>query len=374
MRVYFRVDASQSIGTGHVFRCLTLARELQNRGATCSFVCAAHPGHMGASLQDLGHTVHLLDRAPASAPMLVQADDPPHLGWLGCSQEEDAAQTLQALVTAGREAPDWWVLDHYGLDARWETAVRGASRLLVIDDLADRVHRCDVLTDPGLLRRAGDYTSLVSPDTRLCLGPTHALLREEFRAHRAASLARRAQPRLQQLLVFMGGMDPQGATRHVLHTLLACGLPSEVQVTVVMGAQAPTLGEVQALMRVAPGHWSLLTQVSDMARLMVQADLAIGACGTTVWERACLGLPSVCAVLADNQITVGEGLRSAHLAWVLQGVEGLGEPLRCLLTQLLHKPQDLVEVSQNSASATQGLGAKLLVDAMMSAPCDPIQP
>lgn len=363
MRVVFRVDASVAIGTGHVFRCLTLARALQQRGADCRFVCADLPGNMADALRQQGFAVHVLARDPGISP-----DDggcgPVHLHWLQTDQQHDAYQTLDTLAQDGLEYPDWWVVDHYGLDADWEREVKGRSHLAVIDDLADRDHFCDLLTDPGMLRQEQDYAGRVSVTTPLLIGPRFALLRDEFRQWRVHSLARRLHARLRHVLVFMGGMDPAGSTRNVLQSLAQPDLREALQVTAVMGQQAPSLAEVKACMEKLPTHWQLLTQVSDMARIMSECDLAIGACGTTVWERACLGLPSICAVLAENQVVVGEHLQAAGIAHVVQGVSGLGEPLQTLLRGLLQQPNELNRLSEQSARCTDGLGAQRMSELM----------
>jgi UDP-2,4-diacetamido-2,4,6-trideoxy-beta-L-altropyranose hydrolase len=365
MRVMFRVDASLAIGTGHVFRCLTLARALRARGVVCEFICAQLPGHMGEPLRAQGLRVHLLPRDEVDGPLPVAGSSgPAHLHWLQAEQAHDAQQTLAVLEREGLACPDWWVVDHYGLDAQWERAVKGGSRIAVIDDLADREHACDVLTDPGVLRCAEDYAGRVPVHCRLLIGPRFALLRDEFVQWRAASLARRAQAQLCKVLVFMGGMDPQSGTARVMRSLAQLDLREPLQVTVVMGQQAPSLASVQALMADVPAHWCLLTHVNDMARLMSEADLAIGACGTTVWERACLGLPSICAVLADNQVVVGEHLQSAGIARVVHGLDGLGQPLQDCVREMVDNPQRLSHLATQSAQCTNGTGAGLLADAL----------
>ncbi|MDN5873135.1 MAG: UDP-2,4-diacetamido-2,4,6-trideoxy-beta-L-altropyranose hydrolase, partial [Sinobacteraceae bacterium] len=205
MNVVFRADASLEIGTGHVMRCLTLANALRETGASCTFVCRAHEGHLGEHIRACGHALHLLPRVADFSP-----DDKtdPYARWLGSTPEQDAEQT-QAVLTSDC---DWLVVDHYGLDACWETRLRARARhLLAIDDLANRRHDCELLLDQNLGRDARDYDGLVGDRTQRLIGPRYALLRPEFAQWREISLARRRQPRLQQLLITMGGVDRDNA-------------------------------------------------------------------------------------------------------------------------------------------------------------------
>jgi UDP-2,4-diacetamido-2,4,6-trideoxy-beta-L-altropyranose hydrolase len=139
MQITFRVDASLQMGTGHVMRCLTLALALRGRGATCRFLCREHPGHLIQSIRDLGFEVVPLPLGSESSHLDGNnADQLTHAFWLGATWRSDAAQTIQALV---EDCPDWVVVDHYALDARWESELRPyCGKIMVIDDLADQDH------------------------------------------------------------------------------------------------------------------------------------------------------------------------------------------------------------------------------------------
>ena len=301
MRVAFRTDAAIEIGTGHVMRCLTLATALTESGASCVFVCRAHEGHLIDFITSRGFAVVAL---PAKAGDRAQPPDPqapPHAHWLGVHWSEDVDETRAAL--AAMDAPfDWLVVDHYGLDGAWEKALRPVcDRLMVIDDLADRTHDCDLLLDQGLGRTPADYAGLMPDGAITLMGPQSALLRPEFAALRDQSLRRRADPVLEHILVAMGGVDKDNATLPVLDALAGCALPPDVRVTVVMGRHAPWLEDVRARAARMPVATTVLTGVEDMAALMAQSDLAIGAGGMTTWERCALGVPTLQLALASNQ-------------------------------------------------------------------------
>ena len=313
----FRADASVEIGSGHVMRCLTLARALRDAGREVLFVSRALQGNLNAHIRREGFAL-----AELPAPDAAEHGRSPtaHAAWLGVDWQKDAQQTAEALRAS---PPEWLILDHYALDAAWQrAALPEGCRLMVIDDLADRPHHADLLLDQNLGRAAEDYAALVPPGCTVLAGPRYALLRPEFARLRAAALARREdrrqeQPALRNLLVFLGGMDKDNVTGLVLSALAACPLPEAARVTVVMGSSAPALAAVRAQCAGLPFPVDLRVDAGNMAELMAQADLAIGAAGSTSWERCCLGLPTIVVSVAQNQTALLQRLRLANAAMTL---------------------------------------------------------
>lgn len=358
MRIAFRVDASLQIGTGHVMRCLTLADALREQGALCTFICRPHAGHLLELLAQRGHKSLALSKPQANfnAPA-----DPAHAVWLGASWDDDAEQTLLAL---GQQKVDWLVVDHYALDARWEEAIRPLAKcIMVIDDLADRPHSCDLLLDQNLGRKKADYDGLLKGKTTTMVGPQYALLRPEFVALRSQSLARRqSNTHLRRLLVTMGGVDKENATGQVLAALQSCNLLADLRVTVVMGPHAPWLAQVQALAAQMPWPTEVLVGVRNMAQLMAESDLAIGAAGSTSWERCCLGLPTIQVVLAQNQEAIAQSLSQVGAALMLQG-KAIEQTLPSLISAVA-SAEKLDAVTLAASGVTDGYGASLVCDFM----------
>ena len=354
MRFAFRADASIRIGSGHVMRCLTLADGLEAGGHECRFLVRPQEGHLAGLVRERGHAVALLP-ADGGGPYEAEAGDPPHADWLGVHWTEDALASLAALKNA---APDWLVVDHYALDARWETRLAPAcGRILVIDDLADRPHACDMLLDQNPGRRAEDYGALVPAGCVTLVGQQFALLRPEFRALRAASLLRREAPELRSILVSMGGVDKDDATCAVLDAIDTAGLADGVTITVVCGRDAPWLVKVRRRAERMRLRTEVLVDVRDMAARMMRADLCIGAGGGTSWERCCLGLPSIVVVLAENQRPGAEALGRAGAAWVIDGIAALPRDLPGLLARAV-VPQSLAEAARRAAAITDGCGTE----------------
>lgn len=360
-KVAFRADASLQIGTGHVMRCLTLAEALREQRAQCTFVCRPHAGHLLDLVVQGGHKALALSEPQAnfSAPA-----DPDHAAWLGTSWADDAEQTKRVL---GGQTVDWLVVDHYALDARWEEALRPkAKRIMAIDDLADRPHACDLLLDQNLGRTEVDYGGLLKGKTTPLIGPQYALLRPEFAALRAQSLARRqTKPQLQRLLVTMGGVDKDNATGQVLAALQSCSLPADLRVTVVMGPHAPWLAQVQAQAAQMPWPTEVLVGVNNMAQLMAESDLAIGAAGGTAWERCSLGLPSLVWALAQNQLEGVVALQKAGAAVAMGSQQQISNFMEQFKSASLAK-EVLNKLSKAAAAVTDGEGRQRTVKHMLA--------
>lgn len=359
MSLLFRVDAGRDIGAGHVMRCLTLADAWAQQGRQSWFVMRKHPGHLGALVAQRGHQVCLL---PLSEKPLVQG---PASGlyqhWLGGDFEQDAAQTA---AIAARVRPQWLVVDHYGAECEWELRVAPPdARLMVIDDLADRRHHCDLLLDQNHGREASDYRNLLSPYTRVLCGASYTLLRPEFSRCRAASLARRPVAEIQQLLINFGGVDAGNATGRALAALQKVSLAPTCRLVVVLGATNPWKDEVTATAARLPWRCDVLVGVDNMAELLLATDLAIGAVGSSTWERCCLGVPSILAVLADNQREVAVELAAAGIIALVE-LDDLELSLPAALARALADPRWREALGAASSVVTDGQGVQRVMATM----------
>lgn len=341
------------MGTGHFARCLALADEVKSAGADVRFVSRYLPAPQREALLGGGYGFTQLAAAPAAQP-----DALPHSAWLGTSQVQDARQTLDAL--AG-ERCDWLIVDHYALGARWESAARaGASRILAVDDLADRVHDCDLLLDQSApADQAERYREKVPDHCGLLLGTRYALLRQEFAVARRHSNPRDGEVR--RVLVFLGGADAEGYTLPALDGLEALDLHG-VAVDVVIGRLNPNAPQIEA--RCAARGFRLHVQTARMAELMRDADLAVGAGGISTWERCCLGLPALTLCVAENQRRLIDDAATRGLVYAPEvqprDASAIGAHLRCLAGN----PLLLRALSRNGMAAVDGRGAQRVLRAM----------
>lgn len=375
LQIAFRTDASLQMGSGHVMRCLALADALRSQGAKCHFICREHPGHLMAIIRQRGYAVSNL-AAPVqntqatiknslTSPQDLQPDQllqPCYAAWLGIDWQTDVHETAAVLASL---QTDWLVVDHYALDQRWEVALAAhCHKLLVIDDLADRPHHCNLLLDQNLGREPQDYATLVPTHCQVLTGPQYALLRPEFAALRPYSLRRRqVQPTLRQLLITMGGVDQSNATLQVLQALKTCSLPAECCIAVVMGLTAPWMQSVREMSVQMPWPTEVVVNTNDMAQRMADSDLAIGAAGGTSWERCCLGLPTLMVVLAQNQQFGARALDAAHAARLLGTTSDIDAQLP-LAVRELGDFEYRMSISRDASAITDGQGVEKILKTM----------
>ncbi len=356
MKVLFRTDASRQIGTGHVMRCLTLAKALRNRGAHCRFVSRAHEGNMIERIKQEGFDAISLPFAAAANP--VPVSDAPvvdHAHWLGADAKSDAEKTLKVLADF---SPDWLVLDHYALDARWERDVKShCGKIMVIDDLADRAHDCDLLLDQNLVANlVHRYDDRVPERCARLLGPAFALLQMQY-AELRPHVQVRSGP-VKRILIFFGGSDLYDLTGRTLRAFLTLQRP-EIAVDVVGNAGSSNWAAIEQLARMH-ANIHLHHGLPSLAPLMLAADLAIGGGGTTTWERLCLGLPSLVVTVAANQKDITAELnRQGYVRWIGDQDSATESLIISALKDVLEKSgQDIAEWSRKCMDLVDGNGCE----------------
>lgn len=353
MAIAFRVDASLQIGTGHFMRCLTLADALKQLGARTRFVSRHMPEHLRGMLAARGHEFEQLTSIPRDG-----LGDLSHSHWLGISQAADAQDSIKALSD---RAWEWLVVDHYALDAQWETALRNtARRILVIDDIANRQHDCDVLLDQNLYADMETrYARKVPKHCQLLLGPRYALLRDEFRQLRAQAKPK-AGP-VKSMFVFFGGVDADNHTGRVIEALAKIDVPG-LHVDVVIGALHSCREQVE--IQCAQYGFACHVQTDQMAKLIAAADLAVGAGGSVTWERCCLGLPTLTICVSGNQ---SEQITDAACEGLLYAPELKGElslMVRRHVSALMESCHLRYSISRNGMQAVDGRGVMRVVGSL----------
>ena len=347
MRVVFRVDASLQMGTGHVMRCLTLAQVLKENGSNVKFICRKHKGNLIDKIRSSGFVVHELEVFKE-----VKFDNKLlHFYWLGATQRQDADDCIDILKV---EKSNWIIVDHYALDEQWQKRLKPYyEKLMVIDDLADRKHQCDILLDQTFGRQQEDYSARIPRGCELLLGSKYALLRPEFAKWRAYSLERRSKPEFKQLLINMGGTDPDNITGKVIERLQTAKLPKDVEITIVMGKTAPHLARVITGANKLPYRSEVKVDVDNMAELMANADIAIGASGATTWERCCLGLPTIQLITAYNQEFIASKLNKINAIKLVK--------IDNVIENLENFQYWMQSTGENASKVTNGSGIKRIL-------------
>jgi UDP-2,4-diacetamido-2,4,6-trideoxy-beta-L-altropyranose hydrolase len=345
LRVAIRTDASVPTGSGHAMRCLALAEGLRARGAEVAFVCRTWAGHPGDRIARAGfRLLPLPGDCDPGGPDFSASD----------------ARATRAVLTA-LSPLDWLVVDHYGLDCGWEREFRArAQRILAIDDHGDRPHDCDLLLDQNLPRSSEDhYRRRVPPGCRLLLGPAFALLREQF----ARTVPRARDGDVRRLLIAFGGTDPGNLSALALAAVAELRRP-DLAVDVVAGAGNPHRGALARTIAARPDT-RLLYEVDDMAAVMDEADLAIGAAGSSSWERAARGLPALVISVADHQRPIAETLVEAGaVEYAGAASEATAAGIAARLRRLIGAPERLRDMAARARGLTDGHGVERVVDAM----------
>ena len=300
MNIIFRVDASTNIGSGHVRRCLILASYLRNRGANVSFICREVIGNLCCLLEEAQFIVH---RLPFDH--LTAGKSAPHDMRVG----DDAI--FSAAIIDKHGPFDWLVIDHYGLDQRWEQAISQSVRnIFVIDDLASRSHSCNALLNHAYLKGLHKrYNSLVAQNTHLLLGPKYFILNPAF--HIAKSNAIPLASRNQRILIFFGGADVTDETTKAVQALGTLA-SYNMDVDVVITRQNRHRDSIKALVKDFKQH-TIHEDLPDLSQLMAQATIMLGAGGGTIYESLFMGLPSIIVTTAKHQTAAAKQLHQSRL-------------------------------------------------------------
>ena len=304
MKFYFRVDSSLQIGSGHVIRCLTLAKELKKRGANCKFICRNHKNNLIKKIKEEGFEVVTL---PLNYKNKIKKNtkslSPNYVTWIGASWKEDAKQTINILKS---EKVDWLVVDHYGIDYKWEQKLRSyIKKIMVIDDLANRKHDCDLLLDQNLIADYKNrYKNILPKSCSTLVGPEFALLQGDYKDLHLSAPPRKGPAK--RILVYFGAIDEEKLTEKTLMAFLQLNR-KDIILDIVLSSQSSQIKNIKNLAKKFK-NINVHSELKSLANLILKADLAVGACGSTSWERCCLGLPSIVVTIADNQKPIAKAL------------------------------------------------------------------
>jgi UDP-2,4-diacetamido-2,4,6-trideoxy-beta-L-altropyranose hydrolase len=333
MRVLIRADGGASIGLGHLTRCLALAVRLRARGAEVVFVTSPADPAVLDKIRGAGCLVEPLPK--------------------DC--DEDAAVAFLLAVAAKRGAP-LIVVDSYRIELKHQVAIKGAGlKLLAVDDFGTGRFAADFVFNPNLTARAENYS--VDAGARLLLGPAYALLRPEFLEAAGRPAAPSPDPRI---LITMGGSDPSGLTREAWKILDAA--PGAFALDLLVGAAYPEAGALARDVAAARHATVVHHDPPDVPGLMRRATLAVSAAGSTCWELACLGVPSIVLVTADNQKGVAEGLVKSGFAVCPGGISAAAKEAAALLTNQAR----LKAMSAAGKALVDGRGAERVAEAVLA--------
>ena len=332
LKILLAPDAGPNVGGGHVMRSLTLAWALVRRGAACRFVVTA-PGE------------DLLRRFAGTAFEVVRIS------------------SQAALPTAvAQYRPDGLVLDNYGLDFAFEAGLkRHAGAVLVIDDLANRAHSAHIIADPSYGREPGDYRPL-APKSQILAGPDFALVAQSFSDARPND-SRGALRSVDRIFVSFGLTDI-GMVAHRSVKMLSNLAPS-ARLEVALASDAPS-ARLLAADAARDTRIRLHLDARNVAELMADCDVCVGAGGSSVWERATLGKPSLVVIIAENQRSLIERLTADGLCVSADLSSPNFEHQFAAGFQMLADPERRRAMAEASLRLCDGKGAARLADAFIA--------
>jgi UDP-2,4-diacetamido-2,4,6-trideoxy-beta-L-altropyranose hydrolase len=360
MFIVIRADASQEIGSGHIMRCLSLAEALRDLGATVEFIVRNHLGNLNKQIKVKGFKVRLL---PSPDATKVQKNLNKYKQLLGVEQSIDASETIQILID---RKPDWLIIDHYALNYKWEEGLRPyAKKIMVIDDLANRRHDCDILLDQNYIQDQTRYNQLLAIGTVKLLGPKYALLKKHFLESRKKYV--KDFNTVKRVFVFFGGADSDNFTSIAIKVL---SLPKlkHLLVDIVIGSANQYRSELKILIEKHP-NISLHIQIDNIAELMVKADIALGAGGITTWERMILGIPSIVITTAKNQVDSTRNLdQKKYIKWLGDSDQVDGHIMYNSLLEFIYNTRQRIEQSRRCQSLVDGRGVWTVSKLLMTGP------
>ena len=268
--ILVRADANEIIGTGHLMRCLSIARAFVDKGEDVRFITADHKG------DSLIHS-----RGFESL----------------CLESEYNAMDSEDIVPVIEEyKPELLIVDSYYVTKEYFDRVNSLCRVAYIDDINEAVWDVDSLIDYNIFGTVIDYSGYENTRTSLLLGPKFAPLRSEFK-----NVPKHIIKPVSDVMISAGGSDPEEITEKIMEKI--CSAWRDICFHFIVGALNPRLDKIKALL--AP-NMVLHINEQNMSGLMQKCDIAVSAAGSTLYELCACGTPTITYTLADNQLLIAK--------------------------------------------------------------------
>lgn len=362
-KVVIRTDSSECIGSGHITRCRTLAREMQRMGIETIFMCMNLNGNMIGVIEKEFRVIIINPADDSRETHARKTMDGKQVfdERTDCKQIRDAKECISAMEINEIINIDFVIVDHYGLDEKWEDYIKQKAnndkgcKIMVIDDLGDRKHNCEIYVNQNYIREneIGGYMDKIPNGCITKLGPKYALLSKEY------ELLHEVIPRRKEvgrIMIYFGGVDEYNYTIKAIKAMMTWDLRN-IKLDAVLGQIKNNEGEITEL-STKRGNITLHKNLKSLAGLMIRADLSIGAGGSTTWERACLGLPSIVIATAENQLKTSSNLDEDGYHYLIGTMNGVTESDIRRKVRWLKKN----EMTDKSSQLTDGKGASRIVE------------
>lgn len=347
--IIFRTDSSSLIGSGHVTRCISLASYLKKDGLDVEFICRKHKGNYINKIQDAGFKVHELKLVGK----IKLKSNTSYASWLGASQSLDAENCIEIIKS---RKINFLIVDHYGIGVNWQKKLKPyCGKLMVIDDLAQRRHACDVILNQNLGSTKKKYKKLIPHTCKQLLGPKFALLDSVY-SNIKVDLKSRSGNIRRALIYFGGGDDALKYSELALNAFCEPKL-IHIKLDLVINSKKNNLKQIKKIIS-NRGRIKLYSNLPNLSKLISNSDLAIGAAGSTTWERCCFGIPSIIVICALNQKLSAEKIKKKNAAFVFYPNNNLQKNIKDAALSLCRNKNIYLKMSQKALKICDGHGSK----------------
>lgn len=362
MKIVFRTDASSEIGAGHVMRCLTLAKILKKRGFDCKFICRKLKGDFIKKIKKKNfEVITLYSRNQEKIVRNYDKSRSKYLKWLNTTSQNDAKQTIDALHL---KKVDLLIVDHYSLDKSWEKKLKPyTSKIMVIDDLANRFHDCDFLLDQNLGSSKKRYKKLVPNKCKQFHGSKYVLINQIY-ASRKFKLKKRSG-KINRIFIYFGsGNDSLKFIKMALKVFCDPELLN-INLDIVSNVNSSDLLVIKQIAK-KRGKCRIHLDLPDLSKLILKADLAIGAAGSTTWERCLAGLPSILIISDTNQELIAKSMKSVGAALILRPSSKFEKEFKNSVKLLRNDSSTYLKMSSKAHKICDGYGSERVAEEIIS--------
>ena len=289
----FRADGNNSIGTGHIMRCLSLAIANQTQGGVSTII----------SYSD---DTELLNRVKDANINLIH----PNSSYSKKRDIEFTVRYIQQLPNAVM------ITDGYHFDEEYQISLKETGNTLVsIEDyVGHNFYHSDFIINQNI-----DAENLQYPcqeNTQLLLGTNYTILNPIFKSW--GGFVPVTPKKATNILVTLGGSDFNNQTIKVINSLKTL-TDHNFKTIVVVGSSNKNLTEIQKSLKHCAANIKLIINTKNMAQLIAESHLVLCAGGSTCWEVAFMGIPMINIIVAENQIMIANGIElkggSRNLGW-----------------------------------------------------------
>mgnify|MGYP001173638837 CR=1 FL=1 len=313
MTFIFRSDSAEFMGTGHIRRCLNIAKELKERGTDSIFICNSYEGNINREINKNFKVLELPKKKIyiKKKEFYKQNVNQLYKDWLGCDEEEDAKDSIELILKIKNITIDWIIVDHYSLGEIWEKKIKNGlknlkknPKIFVIDDLFNRNHYCEILLNQNYFtnKNLEKYKNVFDINSQILLGPNYALLGKEYFGINNLPIRRNE---IKRILIYFGGLE------NSIHTKVIDSISEKKYSDIIFDYIISEGSKYYSYLKKAEKKIKNLyihNTKESLAGFILRADLFIGAGGSTSLERLCLGIPSITIILANNQKEISKNL------------------------------------------------------------------